>query len=369
VRFAVALLALTGCRQILGLDDTGSIDAMIPQDSTDFDTPPDGVAADPKCFGSGNFGFCLAATPTGSMSLMTQQPIDTTACSTGMKVAIGARTTCVIAANSISLPSANNVRVTGNVPLVLAATSSISILGTLDVSSNATSSGPNANAVECGIAGTSGSSNVNGGGGGAGGSFGTKGGEGGDGAALGGTASPALAVSNTLHGGCRGGTGGAGSGAATTGGAGGGAVYLVTHGAMSISGTINASGAGGNGGSVTKGGGSGGASGGMIVLLAGQITGASTARIVANGGGGGGGATNNNPGEDGEAPDPAQVTNRAGGGGPVSGGQGGVVGSTGGNGNNSANGGGGGGGGVGQIRILGGGNPFQSNQISPTPTP
>jgi hypothetical protein len=368
VRFAVALLALTGCRQILGLDDTGSLDAAIPQDSEDVDTPPD-VSPDPKCFGSGNFGFCLPAAPTGSVSLMTQQPIDTTVCSTGMRLALGARTTCIIAADSITLSTANAVRVTGDVPLVLAATSSISIAGTLDVSSNAASSGPNANAVECVIQGIAGASNVNGGGGGAGGSFGTKGGDGGDGAAVGGIATPALAVSSTLHGGCRGGTGGAGSGATTIGGAGGGAVYLVTHGVMSISGTINASGAGGRGGTATKGGGSGGASGGMIVLLADPITATSTARIVANGGGGGGGASNNNPGSDGNAPDPTQVTSRANGGGPVNGGQGGAVGSIGGNGNNSATGGGGGGGGVGQIRILGGGNPFQSNQISPTPTP
>src|SRR5688572_16091698 len=120
---------------------------------------------------------------------------------------------CVIAGTQITV---NSVVVTGARPLVLAATESITVAGTLDLSSQRSparvGAGGNASAALCGTV-TAAGSNVAGGGGGAGGTFGGRGGNGGIGN-NGGVATGTRGISAVLgtlvgvRGGCPGSKGG-----------------------------------------------------------------------------------------------------------------------------------------------------------------
>lgn len=371
---ALVLTLLAGCSfsTRLGGDGEargdGGLDSAIDAPALD--------AFDDRCFGGGTFYLCLAALPTGAANLDDSNTLDTTACNASglAKAMIGTTEVCVLAADTITLSPAQFTGVGGDLPLVLTAVTSIAIDGKLDVSSVTGDPGPGANAAQCDATGTDGTTGANGGGGGAGGSFGTAGNNGGTGnAGSGGVATPAVAKSPVLRGGCPGGTGMPGGTLAAAGGPGGGALYLVSRGSITVTGTIDASGGGGTGGVLAKGGGGGGGSGGMIVFHASSLVVSSAARIVANGGGGGGGAGNTVDGDDGFEPDPTTPNQQAAGGltttmGRSSGGAGaaGVTGAS--PGGNGGNGGGGGGGGLGQIRVLKGGTSFPAGTTSPAPT-
>ena len=368
----VVVLALGGCRQILGIEEgrvarDGDIteDDALPIDSGPID------ALDLRCFGSGSFAFCLSTAPSGSLTLGN---VDTSTCTGGVLVEVGGQTACVIAAGSINVT--DTVITQGSRPLVLAASIGITIAGALDASSLPNNPGPNANAAQCTTTATSGVNNINGGGGGAGGTFGTTGGNGGSGGGgLGGVA-PVPLVPNALRGGCRGGTGGQGSGLVGAAGDGGGAVYLATHGTlmMTSNALLHANGARGAGGTTSRGGGGGGGSGGMIVIHAGNLSIANSAKLTANGGGGGGGAGPLDPGEDGNNPNPSNPTSTANGGstnsaGRARGGNGAAGTTTATPGEAGANGAGGGGGGHGVIRVLRpSGFVFPTGSISPNPS-
>lgn len=283
---------------------------------------------------------------------------------------------CVVAATTITLASAATLRAHGSKPLVLLATSTFDLQGTIDVSSKHDGSPAGAGAAV--VASCPNTTAPTGNSGGFGGSFGGKGGNGGpvDGAM--GTASPALTVFPTdLRGGCRGGNGSSTTaGTSPAGGSGGGAVAIIAD-DLHLNGKINASGAAGKGGPAIKSGGGGGGSGGMIVLDARSIIPGTSPNIwlFANGGGGGQGGTGAGigigAGDDGTDPiDPTMAvaggnnTNRSGGAGGT--GSYGTVKKDGTDAGDPVNSGGGGagGGGAGFIRTL----PIASAIIAPAAT-
>jgi hypothetical protein len=369
MRFGVAaLLLVAACKfepQRAGNDGPPPIDAP------EIDAPPPD-AFDPKCFGGGDFYLCLGAEPMEPELRLDGGTIDTSTCTLGeLMQMVDGTAVCTIARTAIRIINTNGV--IGDRPLVLVATTTITLESNavLDVSAP----GPRAPDTACNDAGN-GMNGNSGASGGAGGSFGSSGGNGANGSTtiLGGTAGDVIAAPvRTLRGGCPGGTGGDGGGGSNTvaGGLGGGAVLLVAREAIGIEGTINASGTGATGGKDSFGGGGGGGSGGMIAFHTTLLTVQASGRIVANGGGGGGGAGNGDPGDPGANPDPTMPAI------PALGGQAATAGrSRGGNGfagisaattpANSATGGGGGGGGAGVIRVLAGGTIPAAN-VSPAP--
>jgi hypothetical protein len=370
-----------------------------------------GGACAGKLFTSKLLGsVCLSTAPTAQVSLASTIDTAATGCAEIVPQQAGGPPLCIIAGMTIDVPLSATLRavslVGGTTPttphaLVLIATQSITIEGTLDVSSHFNETNGGTPSFGAGVRmpadclgqgdGQSGSQN-SGGGGGAGGGFGTSGAPGGTGGnngnVAGGTPVPA-ASPTVLQGGCPGGHGGDGSGSGPNGtsvggpgGRPGGAVFLFAGDSITIAGTgkINASGSGGGGGgdgTISSGGGGGGGAGGMIGLEAPRIT--VMGAVFANGGGGGAGAGNKGDGTDvgNRGSDPTSPSAAApGGGGTANGGNGGVgsVGSTApvagrnGSGQFPGCGGGGGGGGAGVIRVLGPAASSIGGTISPPAT-
>ena len=306
---------------------------------------PDGT----YCYGTGLVQACFQnAPPSGARTLNAAINTDTSSlCDTGSANAAW----CVVAAQTITVQG--TVTATGSKPLVLVATGTIDVQGTLDVGSHRTpavSIGPAANPATCGAGTAPGTS-----GGGAGGSFGGTGGDGGgtnNTNTAGGKAANAV-VPNTLRGGCKGQNGNGGT--AGTQGNGGGAVYLIAETSITISGTITASGSSGTGGTNNQSGGGGGGSGGFMGLDTPTVT--NPGVVVANGGGGGEGSGQMTAGNDGA--DPVGIAAGAGGAnGTANGGDGGngaaaatLMGSIGSNGS-TGGGGGGAGGGAGIVDLV-----------------
>jgi hypothetical protein len=307
------------------------------------------------CVGSGLFHLCYPAAlrPKGVARVTGTTTIDTDACAQVVRQ-LGGGDACLVAADSIIVPSGATVVGIGSRPLVLLATTTIDIEGTIDVASHRGAAvGAGADPASCtAVAPTSP-------GGGAGGTYGTDGGDGGIGLPDG---APGLAANTgdpvDVRGGCPGGNGASGGGPGGVGGHGGGAVYLLAGISITIDGTINASGAGGDGCSAGGGGGcggGGGGAGGMIVLDGPTVT--TRGALFANGGGGGEGASSNhgNAGAESSAPDDAA---RGGTGGASNGGDGGdgatatSDASDGRDGVSNTGGGGGGGGGGGVIKTF-----------------
>jgi hypothetical protein len=343
VRWLILIALFAGCRQLAGLDDP---------------LPGDGGTGDgssgPFCYGTGLVKVCFASEPTGDLSI-TQTAIDTGAfgCASAADVLSGAGP-CYIAATTISLPSGQTTLATGTLPLVLVATETITIAGTLDAAghhqNSSTPAGGNFSGCQAGSNPNSGTY----GGGGEGGSNLAMGGDGGDGGtASGGIAGAALAVPTTLHAGCAGHSGGNSGG---SGGKGGGALYLIANTSIAINGRVDVSGAGGSGDGDNSGAGGGaGGSGGMVGLDAPTVN--ITGAVCAIGGSGASGATGSS-GQSGNDATGGSTACTAGSPGTASGGGGsggaggvsgiGAVGSAG-----TTGGGGGGGGSSGYVRIDG----------------
>lgn len=252
----------------------------VPSDASSPGDPaePDGGGS-PSCFGGGLVQFCLAVPPSAPLAITSNTTIDTDSSPLCAAYTGGPQDVplCVIASTSVSIATDQRLRAIGSRPLVLLATGTFTVDGTIDVRA-----GAGANPSACGTPDA-----ATGQQGGAGGSRQGRGGNGG--AAVSGTGPSAAQGSATLafRGGCRG-AGGAGT-SPGTGGSGGGAVYLIAP-TLTIRGTLDASGDGGGPGTV-GGGGGGGGSGGFVGLDAPTIMVAAGARIFANGGGGGEGAT------------------------------------------------------------------------------
>jgi hypothetical protein len=267
------------------------------------------------CLGSGAWTVCLSSTPASPLVLTGVGTLDTTndtRCLAtqppGWETA-NQPASCFLVGQSITLDDRLDVQ--GTRPLVLVATQSIAITGTLDVASHRGGKvGPGAGQAVCQafwMVPTNANSGL-GGGGGAGATFLTKGGDGGKGnnnKGNRGQAPLALSAPTRLRAGCGGQDGGDGDKPNLNhgpGAAGGGAVYLLAGATIAIQGAINASGAGAAAGGMFGGGGGGG-SGGMIVISTGALT--AGGRLLANGGGGAGGGDDAQPGSDGGDPDEA----------------------------------------------------------------
>jgi hypothetical protein len=348
--------------------------------------------SEPGCFGVGLLhDICVMPPPTTDVVIATDRTIDTAMvgnnnCDTIVAQPGGGPSLCVVAGASITMTSTAKLVGIGANPLLLVATNTIDIAGTIDVASRLSTPvqiGAGADMTCNSPAGANATVNEGAGAGGAGGSFATAGGGGGNGRqpgtnTQGANASAALTVS-TFRGGCGGGDGGEadGGGGDGVGGLGGGAVYLIAGTSITIAGVVNASGSGGAQGTDglgASGGAGGGGSGGMIGLDAPAIT--VTGQLFANGGGGGGGGGSqpNNHGQPGQTSTTALVAAQGGSGGTGGGGRGGngsvlaTEAANGGNGSNPYCGGGGGGGGAGIIRVFGVAPASLGGMISPPPT-
>ncbi|HEY5947757.1 MAG TPA: hypothetical protein VIV40_19790, partial [Kofleriaceae bacterium] len=346
----------------------------------------DGPSGD-TCFGVGLVhDVCLMPAPTLDVMIAGDRTINTATVGSGNCDSIiaqaGGPSLCVLAGKTIDVANAARLFGIGPNPLVLVATDTITVNGTIDVASRLTTLTPGAGAdTTCasdpGVNGGNGA-----GGGGAGGSFGGRGADGGNGNSGGAGSSAAPSQTPTvLRGGCGGGRGGNGSGGGGSGagGAGGGALYLIAATKITITSTgiINASGSGGDAGIDginASGGAGGGGSGGMIGLDAASID--MTGMLFANGGsgGGGGGSTPSNHGQPGATPTTALTAASGGTGGQGGGGKGGdgsvllTSPTIGANGTNAYCAGGGGGGGAGVIRVYGASASTLGGMVSPPAT-
>ncbi len=296
-----------------------------------------------SCYGTG-FGRTCLTTPPGTPATLTAQRVDTDTSPLCATDVVGNPPWCVIAATDLTI-GAGTLSAIGSKPLVLVATGSLLVDGTIDIASHRggqTGAGavPATNTTLC-DPGTPPGNN----GGGAGGSFGTKGGKGGNAGGTAGAIQPATA----LRGGCAGQDGKSGTPGLE--GLGGGAIYLIAGTTITVGGAINASGAGGTAGVNGDAGGGGGGAGGLIGLDAPMVT--NGGAIFANGGGGAEGSGNQTKGNDGNESQngvaAAQTTSASNGG---EGGAGGAVTAAGDGASANGSGGGGGGGGAGAIRLF-----------------
>ena len=178
--------------------------------------PPDGPGVPPDtgpvriCLGS--FVRVCADVPRGALHLMTTT-IDTSDVSPTSRCLASYTTTpmvdaCVIASQTIMIPTGNTVSVTGNRRLIVLADETLTITGTLDAASHRSKGvmGPAADTGPC-PTGVRAPSTGTEGGGGWGGTCGQPGNNGGNtpGGGMGGRAGAALQIP-TLGGGCPGGT-------------------------------------------------------------------------------------------------------------------------------------------------------------------
>jgi hypothetical protein len=316
----------------------------------------------PSCTpGLGFLDLCSQPEPTEALVLApgADDPIDTERDARCRPVAqANGPELCLLYFTDVEIRSGVEWLVVGARPLALAATRTMKIAGTLDLSSRRDrlllpGAGSNPAAGLCSsMRDPADSEGAGGGGGGAGGTLGAAGGNGGvgaNGARDGGLPEEAIATSAILRGGCDGQPGGAGGGAGGDKGLGGGAVYLAAS-SIQISGSVLASGSGGGGAAAFFDGGGGGGSGGMIVVQSASLQ--VSGLLLATGGGGGQGGDNNSVGAGGA--DPVSAAAAAGGTGINAGGPGGAGGTdlAGSAGSGHLNGGGGGGGGAGIIRLL-----------------
>jgi hypothetical protein len=344
MRGALALMLASGCSSLFGIGNpTPAIDAALP-------SCPVG-AYDP----------CAHQMAYGPLTFSADTTIDTALDCSFVLYDPDVGSACVMFATDVSI--AATVKGAGARPLVIAATGTITIAGTVDVSSHLSPqiTGAGANDASC-VPKHAATSDSNGSGGGAGGTFGGKGGDGGSGAGgAPGIAADVTATPGFPRGGCigdgtdRNGTTGGGAGVGLS----GGGVWLVAGAAIDVATTgrvlANGSGGGGGGGfqGLGGGGGGGGGSGGFVRLAAPTITVAGG--VFANGGGGGGGTdsatTTATAGADGgTSSQPA-----TGGTGAATGGSGGagttLAGTNGGSSKNTGGGGAAGGGGAGIIQL------------------
>lgn len=339
-------------------DDGGVTDAASATNDANTDAKPDAQT----CFGAGLLHICLTALPTAPLAITANTNIntETSPLCVGYTGAMEGAL-CVVAATSVSIADMRRLRGVGAKPLVVLATESIVVDGTIDVSA-----GAGANPSTC-VAPTAATGRQ----GGAGGSWHGRGGSGGGAVSGLGPMSALATTTVALRGGCRGGDGAGGDGG--SGGNGGGALYLIAP-AITINGTLDASGDGGGAGANASGGGGGGA-GGFIGLDAPTVTVASGASVFANGGGGGEGGTPNKDGNSGSSSTGPANAASGGSGGASHGGNGGNGsagasldgnnGSAGGNCDRNGSAGGGGGGGTGFVYVF----PAQTlgGSIAPPP--
>lgn len=253
--------------------------------------------------GSRHFDACMLPAPTGGLDLSmpgvyTYNTAAATLTDPGGNVSTPPNLVVpsgrVISIDALAISAGTTLRAVGAQPLIVASWGSITVGGTIEVTSVAVADGAGANPAGCamhppGVA----QGNTNGAGGGGGGGFGGAGGRGGTGddSTNGGLGGAPIAQP-LLLGGCPGSRGGTADQIGGVGGSGGGAIQLTARLDITISGTVTAGGGGGKGAPLPgNAGGGGGGSGGMIGLEAPIVMVAATGVLAANGGGGGQGAS------------------------------------------------------------------------------
>jgi hypothetical protein len=393
-------------------DPCVDVDAAIPRDlgpalerstpDADIgptDGPPDALAPCTCPLGClGDSSICRGLIPSGGFAakshasipaLNTSTAINTTVCRVtvngktvnGSLQPAGGGQACVLGLSSLKVGKGVTLSATGDNPLVILVSGSVTVDGTIDIGAKGKVPGPGGAAG--GVFPSTGPGQPGGGPGGGkvcscalalgddcgggGGGFGGAGGAGGkelsgsctsvsSGGALYGTAALVPLV---------GGSGGASAGqeqlndGVGAGGAGGGALQISAQEEIIVNGAITAGGGGGlagvlNSATISPAGGGGGGSGGAILLEAATISGSGL--VAANGGGGaGGGSTAGGAGQAGENGGPKLGAAKGGAGGTNSGaggagGWGTTAAKAGGDGQNQ-NGGGGGGGAAGRVRL------------------
>ncbi len=287
---ALATLALGGCNSLLGITDitVGSGSGSDGGMGRCLNAPNDGAL----------FMGCPAA-PTGQLTI--QANIDTDNDPGCVKIGQGAAAplACMIAANSIVVPTGHHYVSGGNV-LVLVAATTIDVQGTLDASGSPTTT-PVTGSVCNNVSGGSYAATGTGGGGG-GGAFGDASGTGGAGGtanAEGGNGASSISSIIVVRAGCPGAPGGAFNPFGTTslGGVPGGAIYMIAGTSVTVeaSGIVLANGGPGGGAAANEGGG-GGASGGLIGFDSLVVDIEGTVTADGGGGGGGGGANDGDNG-------------------------------------------------------------------------
>jgi hypothetical protein len=203
-----------------------------------------------------------------------------------------------ISVQDVTISATSQLRIVGDLPIVIAAWGSMMIAGTIDAGGHNGGGGPGFDPKGLCTAGEGADATlIAAGGGGGGGGFGGSGGMGGGGSA-GGTGG---AMPQMLRGGCSGGRSGNAGPFATspasvdshaTPGKGGGALVLGSRLSLTIGGKVSVGGEGGGGSPMGAFcGGGGGGSGGMLVLDSPTVELHGTA--IATGGGGGGVASRN----------------------------------------------------------------------------
>jgi hypothetical protein len=368
------LLALTGCNKIFNISD--------PVDDVDGGGVDDVSATTDarRCFGT-ELEVCLDPLPTDPIADLSGT-LDT---ETSPSCLASVAAACVVAATDVTVPSGKTLQVTGSRPLVVIATGTLTIAGTLDASSHAVpvKAGPGALGATCNAFAATPSAR----GGGAGGSFAGLGGSG-AGAITPTTGNggepPAVITTIEFRAGCPGqNSGGPTANRFGLGGLGGGAVYVMAGTAIDVSGSVTASGAPGTGGECTDAsaclggsgnahGAGGGGSGGMIILEAPVVS--VTGAVFADGGGGGEGSSSTINGNDGKVPDGNAAAPGGGleAGAPSNGGNGGAgshaaIAAANAEPGDDPGAGGGGGGGAGVIRLHGAPSIAGGGSVSPAP--
>lgn len=414
-RYCLLLVLASGCVfHVAGIDSGGSstddgggmagedlAGNVIPGGGEDLATPPGPVdmATTPPDLQPLPLG--LSHVPQhyltdGTCELTVNTSIDTTArtvdgasvpagCMFVTDSEAGGLNVAVLVVHSLTVP-AGTVSVTGNVPLVVVAGTTINVAGVLDGSAKKATAGPGGGAPTVGAG--KGPDGVHADpysdAGGNGGSYGTAGNQGGVGTYNGTVVNPqaasspyaTAALATSVPAGSGGGTGASencNSKKGGNGGAGGGSIQLSAGSSITVAGMINVGGGAGAGGcrasTVDQGSGGGGGSGGAIFLESPVVT--VNGGLWANGASGGGGASGpDTAGSDGNN---ATTTQTGATGGPNGGTYGGTGGAGGakntaaGKGLDSAN-GGGGGGGVGRIVVRSRGSAtVPATNASPAP--
>ena len=259
MRSVLALAALSGCQALFGVSPVdpksdASADAKVYLDAPPAGTVCAGVTGAP-------LHICAQEVLLQGLTYSSDVDIDTdagTLC-TRIEPAAGEQgELCEVIATDLTIQPGATVSAHGSRPLVLVAMGTLSIGGTVDVSSHASPDrrGAGADDAACPIAnGSVQAPGASTSGGGAGGSFGGRGGAGG--APAGGVAlmAPAPIDPATLtlvRGGCHGGAGGTDHSMHTApGGHSGGAVYLMAGTMLQLAGKVLANGSGGAGGAST----------------------------------------------------------------------------------------------------------------------
>ena len=283
-----------------------------------FQSSADHIDAAPTCFGD-IVRICFDATVPAAPRTLGTTEIDTDLTATGslcdqnneQRAAY-----CVVVGAPLTLSAGAMLTARGDKPLVLLSTTTMDLLGDIDISSHhGGRRGPGANPAAGACSFMTAPREATMGGGGYGGSFGTPGGGGGNAAASstgGGVAGTKLdTFPVALRGGCKG-----GDGSLLTvidppgvGGDGGGAIAMVAAMQIRVDAMINASGGGGDGGAANaSNGGGGGGAGGMIVFDSRvPLTFGARTKLWANGGGGAQGGSAMTGADGGESTGPMQA--------------------------------------------------------------